>query len=106
MIDKKNKDEIKRQLAYLIMYLDGEYETGNTITRLEVCLEYAKSKVKLCSLGDVIGCAFINCKMEDVTVIDESRLEKEGIVRVMWKDIKGRRVTSFVKPNEVKKYNL
>ncbi len=66
---------------------------------------YHQEKVKS-SLGDVIGCAFVKAEMVDVTVIDESKLKQEGVVRVMWVNKDGKRETSFVEKNKVKKYSL
>lgn len=51
-----------------------------------------------------IGFAIVNDKRVDVTIIDKSHLKQEGLVRVMWRNEEGKRVTSFVNKNAVKKY--
>ena len=54
--------------------------------------------------NNIIGSALINNTWKDIETIDESRLKEEGFVRVIWRDNKNRRVTSFVTPSNIKKY--
>jgi hypothetical protein len=51
----------------------------------------------------VIGSAFVNGEWKDIELIDESRLESQGVVRVMSRDEQDRRVTYFVAPDDVKR---
>jgi len=51
-----------------------------------------------------IGSALIKGEWKDVELIDESRVDALLKIRVIWRDEKNRRCTSFVHPDDVKKY--
>lgn len=50
----------------------------------------------------VIGSAFVRNEWKDVELIEESNVNELQRVRVIWRDEKNRRVTSFVAPSSIK----
>lgn len=54
----------------------------------------------------VVGQAFVRGEWKNLELIDETRVESERIIRVIWRDEQHRRVTSFLSPNDVIKYDI
>jgi len=50
---------------------------------------------------NIIGQAQIGDVTRNLITIDKTKLKELGVVRVMWRDEQGRRVTSFVKPEQL-----
>lgn len=48
--------------------------------------------------------ALINNKTRDLISVDRSKLSTENVIRVIWIDKKGRRVTSFIEEKDLLNY--
>ena len=54
---------------------------------------------------EIVGFAEIDGNTYELEIIDESQLKERGVIRVVYRDERGFRVTSFIAPYQVKYKN-